>query len=216
MPTVAIVGAGSGMGLAVARTFGRRGFGVALVARDEAKLDGLVGSLARLGVDAAGFSADVMDRSTIADAFGRVRERFGGVDVLEYSPAPHAPVPGIESVSALDVTVETVQPQIEFYLYGAMAATAQVLPDMLARGHGTILFTSGGSSVNARPWISNVGIGGAALRSWAQSLRLALAQSGVYVVHVPIGLRIGEGGPDTEADRIAAAYWDLHMNGDRA
>jgi NAD(P)-dependent dehydrogenase (short-subunit alcohol dehydrogenase family) len=216
MPTIAIVGAGSGMGLAVARTFGGRGFGVALVSRNKEKLDDLVATLAGLGIDAAGFSADVMDRPTIAEAFGRVKERFGAVDVLEYSPAPHGPVPGIESVSALEVTVENIQPQIEFYLYGAMVATAQVLPDMLAAGRGTLLFTSGGSSVNARAWLSNVGIGGAALRSWANSLRLAVAPSGVYVAHVPIGVRIGEAGSDTDADTISAAYWDLYANGDRA
>jgi NAD(P)-dependent dehydrogenase (short-subunit alcohol dehydrogenase family) len=34
MPTIAIVGAGSGMGLAIVRTFGRNGFTVALLARD--------------------------------------------------------------------------------------------------------------------------------------------------------------------------------------
>lgn len=33
MPTVAIVGAGSGLGLSIAKVFGRNGFSVALVAR---------------------------------------------------------------------------------------------------------------------------------------------------------------------------------------
>ncbi|MGF0118695.1 hypothetical protein ACQFYA_20580 [Promicromonospora sp. Marseille-Q5078] len=41
MPSIAIVGAGPGMGLAIARTFGSRGFDVALIARNRAKLDAL-------------------------------------------------------------------------------------------------------------------------------------------------------------------------------
>lgn len=45
MPVIAIVGAGPGMGLAIARTFGSRGFDVALISRNRAKLDDLVGKL---------------------------------------------------------------------------------------------------------------------------------------------------------------------------
>jgi short-subunit dehydrogenase len=42
MPTIAIVGAGPGMVLAIARTFGSHGFDIALIARDSTKLRGLV------------------------------------------------------------------------------------------------------------------------------------------------------------------------------
>src|SRR5205085_111428 len=103
----------------------------------------LAAQLGGSGIDAAGFAADVMRPETMVDAFTGVRDRFGAVDVLEYSPAPHDPVPGVESVEALDVTAANVQPQIQFYLYGAIAATQQVLPDMLAAGAGTLLFTTG-------------------------------------------------------------------------
>src|SRR5438552_3460205 len=40
MPSIAIVGAGPGMGLAIARAFGSQGFDVALLARNRAKLHG--------------------------------------------------------------------------------------------------------------------------------------------------------------------------------
>ena len=44
MPLIAIIGAGPGLGLEIARAFGRKGFDVALVARDQSKLDVLAGS----------------------------------------------------------------------------------------------------------------------------------------------------------------------------
>ena len=50
------------MGLAIARTFGRNGFAVALLARDQAKLDQLVAQLADEEITAAGFRADIADR----------------------------------------------------------------------------------------------------------------------------------------------------------
>ena len=61
MPTIAIVGAGPGLGLAIARTFGSRGFDVALISRSREKLESLVTELAQDGITAAAFPADVRD-----------------------------------------------------------------------------------------------------------------------------------------------------------
>ena len=41
MPVIAIVGAGPGLGTEIARAFGAKGFAVALIARNAAKLDAL-------------------------------------------------------------------------------------------------------------------------------------------------------------------------------
>jgi short-subunit dehydrogenase len=43
--SIAIVGAGPQLGLAIARTFGSQGFDVALISRNRDKLDALVGSV---------------------------------------------------------------------------------------------------------------------------------------------------------------------------
>ena len=51
----------------------------------------------------------------------------------------------------LDVSVSNVQPHIDFYVHGAITATGQVLPDMIERGTGTLLFTTGPSSVLPLP-----------------------------------------------------------------
>ena len=214
MSTVVSVGAGPGLGLAISRLVGRNGFQVALVARTQTKLDELAAQLGEEGVEAAGFAADLMDRPTVVDAFARIKERFGAVDVLEYSPVPHSSVPGVVKVDALSVTPENVQGQIEFYVYGAITAVQQVLPHMLEAGHGTLLFTTGGSSYHPNARLGNVGIGTAALRNWALSLHEAVKDQGVYVGHVPINMLIGTMGPASEPDAIAQVYWELHSKRD--
>jgi NAD(P)-dependent dehydrogenase (short-subunit alcohol dehydrogenase family) len=218
VPTLAIIGAGPGMGLAIARTFGTRGFDVALVARTREKLETLVDQLGRDGIKAAAFPADILDRTALTDALNGVKARFGGIDVLEYSPAPHSPVPGFTMAPPSEVTVDNLQPQIEYSFYGAVAAARAVLPAMREAHSGTLLFTTGGGSVDPVPMLGNVNAAQAALRNWVLNLNKELTGSGVYAAHVAINVWIGsgpEGAPTATPEQIAPLYWTLHEHHDR-
>jgi NAD(P)-dependent dehydrogenase (short-subunit alcohol dehydrogenase family) len=50
--TIAVFGVGPGMGRSVARRFGREGFQVALVARNQTRLDAFTAELAAEGITA--------------------------------------------------------------------------------------------------------------------------------------------------------------------
>lgn len=212
MPTIAIVGAGPGLGLQLARKFGSEGFDVALIARSQEKLDSLVADLAAEDISAAGFAADVFDRPGLHKALHAAAEQFGGIDVLEFSPSTaSAPLTPVDIQAA---TPENVQPQVEFYLYGGMAAAEAVLPTMLETGAGTLLFTTGGGSLQPVPYFGNVTAAMAALRNWALNLGSVVSSGGVHVAHVAIGVWIGdtapEGMPSMPASEIAARYWELY------
>lgn len=215
MPAIAIVGAGPGLGQAIARRFGREGFAVALISRTQSRLDDMAAELASRGIEAAGFAGDVLDRPSLTAALAAAADRFGQIDVLEYSPAPHDSPPGLATVNVLQVTAENVQPQVEYYVYGAITAARAVLGGMLKRGSGTLLFTTGASSVLAFPPMGNVGIAGGGLRNYVLALNAALAGRGVYAAHVPLATLIGSGGPETQPDTIAGLYWDLHVSRDQ-
>lgn len=201
--------------MSIARRFGREGFTVALISRSAANLDRPAAELAASGIEAAGFEADVRDRPSLTAALDAAADRLGPVDVLEYSPAPHGAPSGLAMTDVLHVTVENVQPQVEFYVYGAIAAVQAVLPGMLERGRGTLLFTTGASSAVTMPPMGNVGIAGAGLRNYALGLNAALADRGVYAAHVPLAVYIGSGGPETQPDTIAELYWDLYLSRDQ-
>jgi NADP-dependent 3-hydroxy acid dehydrogenase YdfG len=175
MPVIAIAGAGPGLGQSIARRFGREGFAVALISRIQSRLDDMTAELAGRGIEAAGFAGDVLDRPSLTAALAAAADRFGQIDVLEYSPAPHSPAPSLATVDVLQVTAENVQPQVEYYVYGAITAARAVLGGMLERRSGTLLFTTGASSVLAFPPMGNVGIAGAGLRNYVLALNAALA-----------------------------------------
>src|SRR5260370_357958 len=85
--TIAVFGVGPGMGRSVARRFGREGFQVALVARNQTRLDAFTRELAADGIEAAGFAGDIADRDALPGMIEPVTARFGPIDVLEDGPS---------------------------------------------------------------------------------------------------------------------------------
>ena len=218
MPTIAIVAAGSRLGLSLGKVFGRHGYDVALIARSTQRLDELSEQLAANGVKAAGFAAAVTDRPALTAALDSAARRFGGIDVMQYSAPAAGSGEAAHRTGALDVTVDSLGPQIETVCYGAITATRAVLPAMLTAGAGTLLYTTGASSVTPAPVFVGVGMAGAALRKWVLTLNDALADKGIYAGHVAIGAWIAgtpgapEGASLKEPDDIAGLYWQLHTN----
>jgi NAD(P)-dependent dehydrogenase (short-subunit alcohol dehydrogenase family) len=215
MPTIAIVGAGPGMGLSIAKVFGGHGFQVALISRSKPKLDKLVAQLGETGITSAGFPADVADLTVLTTALEQAAARFGAIDVLEYSPYG-----GLDLVKPEEVTVDNLRPQIEHLLYGAVTATRAVLPAMLETGAGTLLFTTGGGAINPYPMLATMNMSQAALRNWVLNLHKTLAHKGVHAATVAINLlpatTAPEGVPHAAPDSIAQVYWDLHTRRDRS
>ncbi len=113
------------------------------------------------------------------------------------------------------MTRADVAAQLDHHLYGAMSAADAVLPAMLDAGAGTLLFTTGITSVDPWPEYGNVGIGAAALRNWSVNLGKGLAGTGVTVAHVAIGVWIGDSAPDgyghLPATEIASRFYALHQ-----
>lgn len=212
MSTIAIVGAGPGLGMAIARRFAAEGFDVALIARSRTTLRTMVRELSESGVRAAAVPADVTDRPALRAALAAVTWHFGAIDILEFSPAPTATdMVDRPIVGAAELTVESLVPELEMYVLGGVTAVQAVLPDMLARGSGTILATTGaGSGPMIIPAVANAQVAAAGLRNWLLNLHAAVADRGVYVAHVALAAAIGQGRPDSEPEVIAEAYWRLH------
>ncbi|MCK2218390.1 SDR family oxidoreductase [Actinomadura sp. ATCC 31491] len=226
---LAIFGAGPVLGLSLARRFGREGFRVALVARTSRTLDPLVAELAGDGVEAAGFRADVYDRAQTEAAVAAITERYGRIDAVAFNPGGGTMGEGIAAV--LDVDPGNLRMILDRFLLSAVALVRAVLPGMLARGDGAILFTAGQSGVHPTPFLGNAGMAQAALRNYYHNLNAVLADQGVYAGAVNVGALI-EGSVPHRAlmsaegplafepevihpDVFAEGFWDLYAKRDR-
>ncbi|MEU9686552.1 SDR family NAD(P)-dependent oxidoreductase [Amycolatopsis japonica] len=216
--TLAIFGAGPVLGLSLARRFGREGFRIALVARTTENLDALVAELARDGIEASGFVADVYEPARIAAAVTAI----GRIDAVAFNPGGGTMGEGI--VPVLDVDPENLRLILDRFLVSAVALVRAVLPAMTERGDGAILFTAGQSSLYPAPFLGNVGMAQAGLRNYFLNLNAVLAEKGVYAGAVNVGALIEGSVPhraitssplDFEPEVIhpdvfADAFWKLY------
>lgn len=173
---IAILGAGPGLGTALAWKYGREGYAVALVARRLAPLEQLASELRAGGIIAESFSADLRNPEEVTRVLGEIEERPGHVDTLYYGPnAPEVFVP------AFTLKVEDVKDKVELFLYGLVAAVQAVLPQMRERRGGTIFSCLGGSAAIGLPFMSGPGPGLSAARNYLYSLHGELVAEGIQV-----------------------------------
>jgi short-subunit dehydrogenase len=210
--SIAVFGAGPGLGRAVARRYAHEGYTVVLVARRRQPLEAFAQDL---GATAHVITADLSDTDAVPALTERIRATAGDLDALYY-----APTPSDGFVPAVQLTPQRARDYMPLAVYSLIAVVQQLLPRMLERGDGAILTAQGASSVRGLPNMSGPGPAQAAQRNYLQSLHAELAETGVYVGMLYIGAIIEnsafhaqagtEWGPTVDPADLADLLWNMH------
>ncbi|MBM7412500.1 short-subunit dehydrogenase [Clavibacter michiganensis] len=206
MTTIAIVGAGAGLGAAVARRFGAEGFAVALISRSQERVDELARTLSDEGITARGYVANVRDHVALAAALDRAAQDLGPVEVLQYSPLPQKEF--LRPV--LETTPGDLVGAFEFSIQAPVAAVHQVLQGMRVLGRGTVLFINGGTAVQPLPKYAGTSIAFAGESAYGQMIHEALAGDGIHVGQLIIPGAITPGHPTKDPMALADTLWAMH------
>jgi NAD(P)-dependent dehydrogenase (short-subunit alcohol dehydrogenase family) len=204
-----IVGAGSGLSAALARLFAKEGMRVALAARDVGKLTPLLKE-----TGARGYVCDATKRESVDRLFASFADEIGPPDIVVYNA-------GYRTRGAItELDPEEVLKTLMASAYGGFLVGQQAAKAMIARGHGTILFTGASASVKGYARSSPFAMGKFALRGLAQSLARELQPQNIHVAHVVIDGGIGRANDPRASERgadgmldpgaIARAYLELH------
>ncbi|MFJ5156806.1 SDR family NAD(P)-dependent oxidoreductase [Streptomyces sp. NPDC088353] len=210
MTTFALVGAGPGLGLATARRFGTAGHGVALIARSDEHLQHLTDALRRDGIEARGFSADVLDPIALTGALQDAAEELGPIEILQYSPVPHADF----MKPVLDTTAADLEDPLAFSLKGPVTCLNAVLPGMRALGRGTLVFVNGGSAVRPHPERAGTSVAFAAESAYARMLHDALAAENIHATQLVILGAIRPDSAHSSPQVLAERLYALHTERD--
>lgn len=198
-----IVGAGPGIGLAVARSFGHEGFRLALIARRTDRLELLSGSLKKDGIETLLIAGDAGNESALRKAIEDIHRRLGPTEVLVYNAA------AFRQAAPSRLTLAGLNDDFQVNVGGALVATQAVLPAMRAARRGTILLTGGGLALSPAAAVASLSLGKAAIRSLAFSLFQELQPEGIHAATVTICGMVDEG-THFSADKIAAEFLKLH------
>ena len=211
----AVVGVGPGLGRALAVRFAQGGFALALVARRDESLRPVQTEIEGLGSLVRSYVGDASDEASIRATFARVREEMGAPEVLLYNAG------AFQAGGVLELSATAFEQAWRVNCLGGLLAAQAVLPAMLERGRGSIIFSGATASVRGSARFAGLAVGKFGLRALAQSMARELGPKGIHVAHVVI-----DGGIDSArartmfADRdprsflaptaIAENYWNLH------
>jgi short-subunit dehydrogenase len=197
-----LVGAGAGLGLAVAHRFAAGGYRVTLVARNADRLGELARSLDDTGAEINTVAADA---SSAEDLRARMTELYrdeGAPGVVIYNAVLGAPD------RLLSSTVNHLQEAYAVDVIGAIVVAQEAAPAMKAAGFGRLIVTGGGFADHPVPALATVSLGKAALRSAATMLGADLGPDGIRVATLTIAGQI-VAGTAFDPVRIAERYWQI-------
>lgn len=168
-----VLGAGGGLGSAIAATLAREGMKVALGDIDRTAAERTAASVTAAGGIALALPWDLADLSLIEPHFAAIEEALGGVDVLVNNTGGPPPTPA--AGQSADLWSKSFQQMV----LSVIAITDRALPGMRARKWGRIV-TSTSSGVVAP--IPNLGISNAlrlSLVGWSKTLAREVARDGI-------------------------------------
>ncbi len=159
------------------------------------------------------YACDVSDPSGVSASFERIRNDCGSPSVLVHNAAE------LLLRDFLSIRPDEFESLWRTSCLGGMLAAQEVLPGMLERDAGTLIFSGATASVKAGPKSAAFAASKFALRGLAQSLARAYGPQGIHIVHTVIDGVIW--GPRAEQefgmarekcidpDHLAQVYLDL-------
>ena len=132
-----VTGASSGIGRATAKLFAAEGASVVIAARGRPGLDRVVAEIEAAGGQALAVAGDVRDEALARALVDTARDRFGGLDIAVNNAGSLG-----EMAPVAELSTAGWREAIDTNLTGAYLGAKYQVPAMVARGGGSLIFTS--------------------------------------------------------------------------
>ena len=177
-----VIGAGDGLGAAIARAFAREGLAAVVTRRPRhvEALETLKASIRAEGFEAHAFGLDARKEADVVAFFDQVERTIGPVEVLVFNIGANV------RFSVVETTAQVYSKVWEMAAFAGFLAGREAARVMVPRGRGTMLFTGATASVRGGAGFSAFAGAKHALRALAQSLARELGPKGIHVAHVVI------------------------------
>jgi short-subunit dehydrogenase len=177
-----VTGASSGIGAGLAEALAAAGAIVGICARRGDRLAEVVGRCMENSPESRMWAVNLADINAVDQLAVDVLDAFGGIDLL----VNNAGIPKRRHVSALDI--ETITAVMHINYLSPMRLTMALLPQMLARGSGTIVNISSIAATLSAPGEAAYDASKAALTAFSEAMAVDLWETGVKVMVVYPGV----------------------------
>lgn len=164
--TIFISGGGSGIGLATARYFIRRGWNAVVYDKDITKVEDSGFCLA--------ISGDTTDRRSVEAAVAAAVERFGGIDAVFANAGIH------QSDTIRDISDDSLRSIIDINIIGNVNVIRACIP-ALECVRGAVIINASDQSAVGKAHSFGYGLTKGALAQMTRSLAIDLADAGIRV-----------------------------------
>lgn len=201
-----IIGAGDGLGGAIARAFAREGHPICLTrrARHLEQLEVLAGDIRKQGGVAHAFGVDARIETDMVALFDDIERRIGPLEVVVFNIGANV------RFGLIETTARVFNKVWEMACFSGFLTGREAARVMLPRGRGSILFTGATASVRGREGFAAFAAAKAGLRAIAQSAAREFAPKGIHVAHVVV-----DGAIDGVFTRTNRADADTLLSEDR-
>src|SRR5690348_2500605 len=170
-----ITGASRGIGAATASVLAGQEFRVVVNYRSSPEeADQVVRAVTRAGGEAVAIRADVTDSNDVTAMVVETEQRWGRVDVLVHN----ALIP-FDVTSFADLSWQQLGGKLDRELRAAFLITKAVVPNMISRGYGRLVYLSTGLSRRPREGMIALGTAKAALDQFVRYVALEVAPHGI-------------------------------------
>jgi NAD(P)-dependent dehydrogenase (short-subunit alcohol dehydrogenase family) len=177
-----VIGAGDDTGAAIARAFAREGM-VACVSRRPThadKLEALAQSIRDEGWQSVALPSDARDEEATIALVEKIESDIAPIEVAVFNIGANVQFPITET------TARVYRKVWEMGCFAGFLMGREVAKHMLARGHGTIIFTGATASMRGRDHLAAFAGAKHALRALAQSMARELGPKNIHVAHTII------------------------------
>lgn len=177
-----VVGAGDGVGGAIAKAFAAEGFTVAITrrARNIDQLQGLSDEITKAGGKAVAYGVDARSEDAMVALVDRIEAEVGPLEVVVFNIGANVHFPLVETTTRMFHKVW------EMACFAGFIAAREAARVMTPRGRGTIIITGATASLRGGKGYAAFAAAKAGLRSVAQSAARELGPLGIHVAHVVV------------------------------
>jgi len=198
--SIMIIGAGPGIGQAVARKFGRESWQIVLTGRNADRLTGLAAELQSEGITAHAVPADATDPAVLRAAIAKAEALTGGLTAVHFNAGV------VRNQDLFSMTDAEVASDLAIDVTAGFN-TVRAATELFGTRGGTILVTGGGLGIHPSADWAVLGAGKAALRNMVHGLAEPLAEQGIRIRLATVATLVS---PDSdEASGAANVFWTL-------